>query len=146
MSSRGDASLYTPKILALAVDLASFPSNKDFMMRGEAFSRVCGSRVALGIEVDDHGAIRRVGVRVTACAIGQAAAAVFLRGAVNCDLPQISRARILLEEWLADDGSLPDWPGLEVLEPARGYPARHAALLLPWKAAEATLSNAGAAD
>jgi NifU-like protein involved in Fe-S cluster formation len=141
MSGRGGAALYTPEILALAVDLAAFPLDDDLLLRGEAVSRVCGSRITVGVEADEAGAISRIGARVTACAIGQAAAALFLRGADGCDHLQIARAQAQLDVWLSDSGPLPDWPGMALLEPARAYPARHTAMLLPWKAAGAALSN-----
>ena len=46
-----------------------------------------------------------------------------------------------LEAWLAGEAHPPDWPGLAPIEPARAYPARHGAMLLPWKAALAALSS-----
>ena len=46
-----------------------------------------------------------------------------------------------LEAWLAGEAHQPDWPGLAPIEPARAYPARHGAMLLPWKAALAALSS-----
>jgi NifU-like protein involved in Fe-S cluster formation len=78
---------------------------------------------------------------VRACAVGQASAAIFARHAAGRSAQQISQSLTELEAWLAHDGELPDWPGLAVLEPARAYPARHGAMLLPWKAAVAALSS-----
>ena len=141
MTTRGGAVLYTPAILALAVELADYPLTDDLALRGEGHSRVCGSRVTLGVDTGAEGAITRVGARVTACAIGQAAAAVCLREVEGRDATEIARSLIEIETWLAGDNDMPAWPGIAVLEPARGYPARHAAILLPWKAALAALSN-----
>ena len=36
------------------------------------------------------------------------------------------------------------WPDLDLVAPAVAYPARHGAMLLPWKAALAALSSASA--
>jgi NifU-like protein involved in Fe-S cluster formation len=47
--------------------------------------------------------------------------------------------------WLDDEGPAPDWPDLTLVAPARAYPARHGAMLLPWKAAAAALSSAAPA-
>lgn len=140
MNARGGAVLYTPDILALAVELAAFPLEDDLPLRGEAVSRVCGSRVSIGASTT-VGAIDRVGARVTACAIGQAAAAIFLRAAKGRDLSGLSDAVRSIEDWLAGADTLPDWPGIDRLGPARAYPGRHPAILLPWKAAVAALSN-----
>lgn len=146
MSARGGAVLYTPEILALAVELAEFPYHDMHPRRGEARSRVCGSRVTLSIETDERGRISALGSRVSACAIGQAAAALFLRGAMDRDAVGISAALAKLERWLDGDDAEPDWPGIAVLASARPYPARHQAILLPWKAALAALSNRAASD
>ena len=142
---RSGAALYNPQILALAVELADYPLTADLDLRGEAVSRVCGSRVTIGHS--PRGAtLGRTGARVTACAIGQAAAALFLRSATGRDAAQLAAALDSIENWLADHGETPDWPGIAILEPARAYPARHAAILLPWKAALAALSNPIRAD
>ncbi len=48
---------------------------------------------------------------------------------------RVRDARQALAAWLTNDGAMPDWPGIALLEPARGYPARHGAILLAWDAA-----------
>ena len=146
MTARAAAPLYTPDILALAVSLAEHPLTETLPLRGEAISRLCGSRIALGLALDGQDRIAQAGAQVTACAIGQAAAAVFLRGARERDAREIDDARATLQAWLEGAADPPDWPGIDALGPARAYPARHAAILLPWKAAAAALSKrAGAA-
>ena len=145
MTSRGGAALYTPAILALAVELADYPLD-NLPQRGEAHLRVCGSRVIVGTDSDEARRIGRVGAQVTACAIGQAAAALFLRSAPGRDASEIAAALVAIEAWLAGSGAEPSWPNIAELEPARAYPARHAAILLPWKAALAALSNPARAD
>jgi hypothetical protein len=50
-----------------------------------------------------------------------------------------------MEAWVAGEGALPGWPDLKVIAPARDFPGRHGAMLLPWKAALAALSKAEAA-
>ena len=80
-------------------------------------------------------------MRVRACAVGQASAAIFARRRAGRDADAIARALAELEAWLADDGPRPTGPASRALEPARAYPARHGAMLLPWKAALAALSS-----
>ena len=146
MTARGGAVLYTPEILALAVELAKHPLSDHFHQRGEAVSRVCGSRVTVALSTDADGAVESIGVRVSACAIGQAAAALFLSAAPGRRAAEIAAALATLEAWLSGANERPDWPGIARLDSARGYPARHAAILLPWKAALAALSNPPRAD
>jgi NifU-like protein involved in Fe-S cluster formation len=133
--------LYTPELLGLAVELARHPPLAEAMVQGEARSATCGSTLAMGFELDQTGRIERLGLRVQACAVGQAAAAIFARHAIGRDASDISAALQSLEAWLAGTGELPRWPDLSLIEAAQAYPGRHGAILLPWRAALAALSS-----
>jgi NifU-like protein involved in Fe-S cluster formation len=137
--------LYTPELLALAVELAEYPSLDTAPVHAEARSPTCGSTLAIDLALDEDGRIARIGMRVRACAVGQASAAIFARHATGRDLPELAAALARLEAWLDDEGPAPDWPDLALIDPARAYRARHGAMLLPWKAATAALSSAAAA-
>jgi NifU-like protein involved in Fe-S cluster formation len=139
------ARLYTPELLALAVELAEHPPIDSAPVHGEARSPTCGSTLAVDLALDGAGRIERVGLRVRACAVGQAAAAIFARHARGRDAGAVRAALDRLEAWLDDEGPAPDWPDLALVAPARAYPARHGAMLLPWKAAAAALSSAAPA-
>lgn len=140
------AQLYTTDILGLAVALADFPlGGGEWDRRGEARAAVCGSTVALGLDRAPDGGIERLGLRVQACAIGQAAAAIFAQDARSKDIASILSAHTAIADWLAGEGALPGWPGFGHLRPARAYPARHGAIMLPWKAALRALSPDGEA-
>ncbi len=144
MPASAAARLYTPRILALAVELAEAPLSDDLPLHGEARSRSCGSTLAMGVSLGERGAVERIGVQVTACAIGQAAAALFVRHAGGRDARQLADDLAAMEAWVAGDGPQPTWPDIALLEPARAYPARHGAMLLPWKAASAALCKEAA--
>lgn len=133
--------LYTPEVLGLAIDLARFPLTEDLPLRGEARSKSCGSTITLGLDINADGGIARMGVRSQACAIGQAAAAIFLQGAMGRDGPAIHAAGRAVAAWLAGEAHMPDWPGLSTIAAARDYPARHGAVMLPWNAAMQVLSS-----
>ena len=134
--------LYTPEVLALTVELAQWPPDETLGLRGEARSATCGSTLAMDLATAPDGTVAAIGVRVRACAIGQAAAAVFARHAAGCDLAQITAIQERLEAWLEGEAPMPEWPDLQLLERARDYPGRHGAIMLPWKAAIAALSSA----
>ena len=138
--------LYTPEMLALTLELAQWPAMENLPLHGEARAPTCGSTLALDLQLDDSGHIATLGLRVRACAVGQAAAALFARHAKGCDLAAMQGSHDRIEGWLDGEAPLPDWPGFAMLEPARQYPARHGAILLPWKAAIAALSSAPAAS
>ncbi len=131
--------LYTPEVLGLATSLAEYPWDEALPHQGGARSKSCGSTITLGLSVDDDGRIDRLGIRSSACAIGQAAAAIFAQGAPGRNAEEIAVALRAIADWLAGHGALPDWPGLMAIDAARVYPARHGAILLAWQAAGACL-------
>jgi NifU-like protein involved in Fe-S cluster formation len=133
--------LYSPALLGLAVELAEYPLAEDLALRGEARSRSCGSTLVLGCTTDDEGAIAELGMRVSACAVGQASAAIFAKQAHGRDAASLERGLAGIDNWLAGSGDRPSWPGLDALDPALPHPGRHEAILLPWRAALAALSK-----
>jgi NifU-like protein involved in Fe-S cluster formation len=138
------AALYTPEVLALATSLAAFGWDESLPLQATARSRSCGSTLELGLSTDAQGRIDRLGVRSQACAIGQAAAAIFARGAAGRSPHEIHAAHVAMRDWLAGEGAQPDWPGLEAIAPARDYPGRHGAILLAWQAADEALGGGAA--
>ncbi|WP_284125498.1 iron-sulfur cluster assembly scaffold protein [Parerythrobacter aestuarii] len=140
-SARNAEQLYTPQILSLAVELAKVPFDPSSPLNGSARSQSCGSTVELSLYLDRHAAIDTVGLKVAACAIGQASAAIFARHATGNRSDDIERALEAIRSWLADEGEMPHWPDFHFLAAARDYPGRHGAILLPWKAAAEALSK-----
>ncbi len=145
MSARVSSKLYSPELLGLATGLAAFPLTDDLPLRAEARSRSCGSVIALGLALGDDGLVSGVGMKVSACAIGQASAALLAQSIRGDDPGHVRLTASALENWLAGEGELPRWPGIEALIPARDHPGRHGALLLPWTAASKALSSSVAA-
>lgn len=134
------AALYSAEVLALAVRLADFPMSDDLPLKAGARAPVCGSNVEVGLALDDHGKITRLGLKAHACAIGQASAALFAQSALGKSRSEIAIALSEIEAWLADaEASAPRWPDLSAIAAARSYSARHGAVLLSWKAALAAL-------
>lgn len=139
------AKLYSPALLGLATGLASFPLTDDLPLRGAARSRSCGGVMTLGLALDGAGRIAQIGMQVSACAVGQASAALLAQGIIGTDPAAVRDASGGLAVWLAGEGDLPDWPeDLAPLVPARAHPGRHGALLMPWKAACEALSSSAA--
>jgi len=128
-------------MLAAAVELAQYPRLESAPLHGRARSPNCGSSLELDLAVDPHERVAQIGMMVRACAVGQAAAAIFARHARGRSLKEIAAAHHGLIEWLGSDGPTPHWPDLELIASARDYPGRHGAVLLPWKAAITALSS-----
>lgn len=131
--------LYTPEVLGLATGLAGYGWDDSLPFQGSARSRSCGSAITLGLSTDADRRIADVAIRSQACAIGQAAAAIFAQGAQGRDAADIRAAYDGMTKWLSGDAPMPDWPGLAAIAPARDYPGRHAAILLAWQAASEIL-------
>jgi len=137
----GAERLYTPELLSLTLRLAEYRWDDALLLQGNARSKSCGSTLAIGLCLDDAGRIERLGLKVQACAIGQATAAIFADAAVGLGRDEIGAAQKAMREWITGEGPLPEWPGIAAIEPARSYPARHGAMMLPWDAAMAALSR-----
>lgn len=139
------APLYNRDILALAVATSEYLPNPDAQYRVSKRAPLCGSAIILDLDTDDAGRVTSVGMHVEACALGQASAALLARHAPGLGLTEIRVARDGIANWFGGTGDHPDWPGFELLAPARDYPARHGAILLPFDAAIAALEDQAAA-
>lgn len=145
MADQPASKLYTPNLLALATGLADFPLDKEFAHHAEGRSRTCGSTMEVGVDLDADGNIARLGMQVSACAIGQSSAAIMANAAKGRSVQELITAKLAIEAWLgcASTGGreLPDWPGFDALEPAREHKGRHGALLLAWDTITRALST-----
>ncbi len=134
--------LYTTEILRLAMGAAMHPRLTAPGVSAEARTPVCGSRIAIDLALDGDGRVSAVGLDVHACAMGQASAGLFAASAVGYDAAGLAVAHETLAAWLSGaSDNAPEWPGIAALAPARAYPARHAAILLPYDAALSALAQ-----
>ncbi|MBX7496092.1 iron-sulfur cluster assembly scaffold protein [Qipengyuania sp. 6B39] len=145
MSGSPRAALYSPAMLALAVELADFPFDPAAPLQGQARSRTCGSTIALSADCDSEARLFGIGMRVSACAVGQASAAIFAREAREMGIGEVGSVLHELGSWLEGKAPSSILPRLELLEPARPHKGRHEAILLPWRAALDALSKAESA-
>lgn len=130
------AGLYTTDLLRLATSLADWPRLNEPDATSEKRSVVCGSRVAVDLTLDDERRVVAFGQDVRACALGQASAALLAKNIIGRSASEIDEARQKLSDFLTGArDNIGDWPGLNALETARAYPARHASIRLPFEAA-----------
>lgn len=128
--------LYSRDILRLAASIPHLGRLADAQASVERKSMVCGSRVIVDVRADGDGRVAAVGQEVTACALGQASAALMGRHVIGRAPGEIAAARDALAAYLAGTREDPgDWPGLEAFAEARRFTARHAAILLAFEAA-----------
>ncbi len=130
--------LYNREILRLA---ASVPARRRLDSpdaTSERRSPTCGSRVRVEVIVDAQGRIADLAMEVSACALGQASAALLCAHAQGRSAGELASAAEALRYWLSrQDGTEEPsfWPGIDALSVARAYPARHASILLAFEAA-----------
>lgn len=127
--------LYNDAILKLATDNPIDERLADPQGTSEHRSPICGSRVTVDVNLGDDGRVSAAGMLVRACALGQASSSLLGAHVIGRTPAELAAARDALAAWLARDGDLPDWPGLEVLAPALDYHARHASIRLAFEAA-----------
>ena len=136
--------LYTTDILRLAATIPHHRRLDDPHGSAEWRSPICGSRVTVDIDLDEEGRVAKVGLLVRACALGQASSSLLGTGVLGKTPTELAIARDALKAWLAGEVEMPDWPGLVLLDRARGYPARHASIRLAFEAAAAAAAEAEA--
>lgn len=138
------APLYNRDILALAVATSEYLPHPDARYRATARAPLCGSRILLDLDTDKAGRVTGIGMHVEACALGQAAATLLARHVEGRSRDDICEARTAIARWFDGTGEVPEWPGFDLLAPARDYPARQGAILLPFDAAILALEEQGA--
>lgn len=137
------SALYNMDVLRMAASVADFPPLADPDARDERRSPTCGSRMTVTLKLDSDGRIAAIGLDAKACALGQAASAIFAKGALGKDQAEIEAAGAAWRAYLAGEAdALPDWPDLHLLAAGRDYPARHPSMRLAFEAAGAAMVQA----
>ncbi len=130
-----DSALYNRDILRLAASLVAGDRLDKPDGMAEARSPICGSRIHAEVRLGSNGTVEAIALRANACALGQASAAIVRANATGSALDTLAAIRAGLAAALSGKGDMPvDWPELSLLSPARDYPSRHAAILLPYDA------------
>jgi NifU-like protein involved in Fe-S cluster formation len=99
-------------------------------------SKLCGSWVEIDVNVDGN-VVRDVALRVQACVLGQASAAILQEQIIGARLDELIAARDGLRAMLKDAAAPPKgrFERLALLEGVRSYPARHQSTMLAFEAA-----------
>jgi NifU-like protein involved in Fe-S cluster formation len=135
------STLYNRDILRLAASLVPDDRLEAADAVAEARAPLCGSRIQAEVALAD-GRITAVALRASACALGQASAAILKANAVGQDIDTIGQIRAQISDMLTQNAQPPQiWPDLALLSPAKDYPSRHAAILLPYDALLAAAEN-----
>ncbi len=127
--------LYNREILALAASLIHNDRLEHADATAELRAPICGSRIEADIKLGKDGQIEALALRANACALGQASAAILRGNAAGHDAAFLHNIRKSITAYFNGKGEICDiWPQLAALKVAKDYPARHAAILLPFDA------------
>jgi NifU-like protein involved in Fe-S cluster formation len=138
-----NAPLYNAELLRLATGNPHEERLTDPMGSAERRSPLCGSRIAVDVDLDAAGRVAAIGMQVSACAYGQAAATLLARHAIGRSSEELTETRDAVTRWLAGERAMPDWPGLAALAAVVPHSARHGAVRLPFEAAADAAAAAG---
>ena len=126
--------LYTRDILRLAVSIPHQGRLEKPEASAEVRSKTCGSRVAADLILDGQ-IIANLGLDVSACALGQASAAILGAAAIGKSKDDIVMVRHRLLQFFAGERTSPGvWDNMEHLAAAKDHKGRHEAILLPYDA------------
>lgn len=127
--------LYNSDILTLSSTLRN-ERLEDADGTSRKVSKLCGSWLEIDVKMDGE-TVGEAALRVQACALGQASAAILKEQIVGATLPELIAARDALKAILKSGGPSPEgrFARLGLLKGVAAYPARHTSTLLAFEAA-----------
>ena len=128
--------VYNRRILELAAAIPRIGRLEQPHASATALSKLCGSTVTIDLKMDGD-TITDFAHEVKACALGQASSSIMARNIVGSKASELKALREGVRKMLKENGAPPangKWVDIAVLEPVRGYKARHASTLLTFDA------------
>ncbi len=127
--------LYNTDILALSASLRNETLSEP-CGTSRKVSKLCGSWVEIDINLEGD-IVSECAMRVQACALGQASAAILKGNIIGASLQEVQTARDALYAMLKEGGDPPTgrFEKLKLLIGVREYPARHISTMLAFDAA-----------
>ena len=128
--------VYNRSILELAAAIPRIGRLEQPHASATALSKLCGSTVTIDLKMDGD-TITDFAHEVKACALGQASSSIMARNIVGSKASELKALREGVRKMLKENGAPPangKWVDIAVLEPVRGYKARHASTLLTFDA------------
>lgn len=140
MSNLSD--IYSDRILELAASIGRIERLPSPQATASAHSKLCGSRITVDLIMEGP-VIIAYGQDVKACLLGQTSASVVGRNIIGATAAEIREVAAQMRRMLKEDGPPPGgrWADLALLEPVRGYRARHASTLLVFDAVESAIAK-----
>ena len=139
--------IYNRRVLELAADIPRLGRLAHPQASARGHSRLCGSTVTIDLNLED-GRVSDFAHDVRACALGQASSSLMARHIIGATPEELKALRETMIAMLKADGPPPSgkWADFAVLEPVRGYKARHASTLLTFDAVVDALGQIARAE
>jgi len=127
--------VYNAKILDLAGNIPRLGRLPAPDASATAHSKLCGSTVTVDLKMNGP-VVADFAHDVKACALGQASSSIMARHVVGSSPSELRELRETVRKMLKENGPPPSgkWADIAVLEPVRGYKARHASTMLTFDA------------
>lgn len=134
--------LYNSDILTLSAGLVNSRLEAPDA-RARKVSKLCGSWLEIDIKMDGN-VVGEYALRVQACALGQASAAILKDAIIGAGLDEVKAAHEALRALLKSGGPPPKgrFSKLALLAGVASYPARHNSVLLAFSAAQEAIERA----
>jgi NifU-like protein involved in Fe-S cluster formation len=141
--------VYNRKILELAGNIPRIGRLANPDATATAHSRLCGSTVTIDLKMDGE-TVTDFAHDVKACALGQASSSIMARNIVGAKADELRQLREGVRRMLKENAPPPAppasgrWADIAVLEPVRGFKARHASTMLTFDAVVSAIDQIAA--
>jgi NifU-like protein involved in Fe-S cluster formation len=128
--------IYNKRIIELAGNIPRLGRLPSPDATATAHSKLCGSTVKVDLKMEGP-IVTDFAHDVKACALGQASSSIMAAHVVGSTAKELRELRETVRKMLKEDGKPPEggkWADIALLEPVRGYKARHASTLLTFDA------------
>ena len=127
--------VYNRRIIELAGTIPRIGRLADPDATATAHSKLCGSTVTIDLKMEGD-TVTDFAHDVKACALGQASSSIMARHVIGAKADELRQLRETVRKMLKENGPPPSgkWADIAVLEPVRGYKARHASTMLTFDA------------
>jgi len=135
--------LYNTDILALAANIQHVGRLEKPCGTARKVSKLCGSWVEVDVCLDDE-IVTDFAIRLQACALGQASAAILAEDVIGASIAELTTAQDSLCAMLKQGADAPTgrFAKLLLLADVANYPARHTSTMLAFDAVLAAVADA----
>ncbi|PHR92552.1 MAG: iron-sulfur cluster assembly scaffold protein [Robiginitomaculum sp.] len=135
--------LYNTDVLSLAANIKHIGRLENLHGTSRKVSKLCGSWLEVDVIIEQD-RVKDFAMRLQACALGQASAAILAENVIGASLEELQAARDALFAMLKHKATPPEgrFAQLALLSDVANYPARHTSTLLAFDAVVEAVQSA----